>query len=85
MKTENWTDQIDAEERLSQLRQRDLEISRISLGLQMRTRISRLEHEIKLLRKMEDAWILSRFSRFYFFLTRLPRSLWSIIQKRLHP
>ncbi len=40
----------DQEERLQQLRERDLEIASIAQGLQMRTRISELENENKLLR-----------------------------------
>jgi hypothetical protein len=84
LNTEHWHENEDGEERLSQLRNRDLEITRISLGLQMRTRISRLEHEVKLLRQMEDSWILSRLSRVYFSATRLPRIVMSAVQKRLN-
>jgi len=40
----------DQEERLKQLRERDLEIASIAQGLQMRTRIIELENENKLLR-----------------------------------
>ncbi len=84
VKHDNWQDYPDGEERLSQLRARDLEIAKISLGLQMRTRISRLEHEVKLLRAMEDSWISSRMSRVYFLATRWPRLIMSALQRRLN-
>jgi hypothetical protein len=66
-----WRDDLSGEERLENLRTRDLEVSKIAMGLQMRTRISYLEHENRILREMESAWILSRLSRLYFKVSRL--------------
>jgi hypothetical protein len=40
----------DLEERLESLRMRDLEVASISMGIQMRSRISRLEEENEILR-----------------------------------
>jgi hypothetical protein len=81
MKTSVFQDNPNAEERLKELRNRDLELAKISLGLQMRTRISRLEHENRVFRKMEGAWILSRFSRLYFLATRFFSLVLSKIRK----
>ena len=68
-----WQDIPDAESRLNQLREQDLEISKIALGLQMRTRITTLEQENAVLRTMRENWTLSRVSRLYFSLPRLVR------------
>ena len=70
-----WQDLPDAQERLEKLRDRDLEISRIALGLQMRTRITSLEQENAVLRSMRENWTQSRVSRLYFSLPRLFRSI----------
>ena len=61
-----WQETKDANERLEELRKRDLEISRIAVGLQMRTAITKLENENAALRAMESTWTMSRLSRLYF-------------------
>ena len=71
MKIIQWRDDLSGEERLESLRARDLEISKIAMGLQMRTRITYLEHENRIFRDMESAWILSRLSKLYFKVSRL--------------
>ena len=71
----SWQNLPDAEERLDALRGRDLEIARIAVGLQMRTRITALEQENAALRAMRESWILSRVSRLYFSLPRIVKAL----------
>ncbi len=61
-----WQETKDAKERLEELRKRDLEISRIAVGLQMRTTITKLEQENQALRAMQSTWVMSRLSRLYF-------------------
>ena len=70
-----WQDLPGAEDRLEQLRDRDLELSQITLGLQMRTRITTLEQENAVLRSMEKTWSMSRVSRLYFTLPRIFRAV----------
>jgi hypothetical protein len=79
MEIKVWQSNPNAEERLEELRKRDLEVARIAQGLQMRTTISNLEHQIKMLRSMEDSWKLSRLSKIFFKLSRL----FSVIRNRL--
>jgi hypothetical protein len=73
-----WKSLPGAEERLEELRKRDLEVANIAHGLQMRMRITDLENEIHVLRSIEKAWKLSRLSRLYF---KTPSILRSIIQR----
>jgi hypothetical protein len=70
-----WQNLPEAEKRLRALRDRDLEISKIAMGLQMRTRITSLEQENIRLRSMEKVWAMSRISKLYFSIPRLFRSL----------
>jgi hypothetical protein len=79
MEIKVWQSNPNAEERLEELRKRDLEVARIAQGLQMRTTISNLEHQIKMLRSMEDSWKLSKLSRLFFKLSRF----FSVIRNRL--
>ena len=74
----NWADFPDAESRIDTLRKRDVEVSSISKGLQMRTRISQLETENALLKSMEAEWLLNRTGRLYFMI---PRSLLKLFRK----
>jgi hypothetical protein len=71
----NWQELPDAEARLNELRDRDLEVSKIAIGLQMRTKITTLEQEISILRTMRETWTLSRVSRLYFSLPRIFRAI----------
>jgi hypothetical protein len=77
----NWHELPKAEDRLIELRKRDLEVSRIALGLQMRTRITTLEQENAILRSMRETWTLSRVSRLYFSLPRFLRALFKKFSK----
>jgi hypothetical protein len=61
-----WQEQPNSEQRLQELRDRDLEIAKIALGLQMRTRITALENENATLQNLRDAWSMSRISKLYF-------------------
>ena len=70
-----WQNLPEAEKRLQILRDRDLEIAKIALGLQMRTRITSLEQENVRLRSMERVWAMSRIRRIYFSIPRLLRGL----------
>lgn len=65
----------DAEERLNHLRARDFEIANLATNFQMRSRINSLEREVSLLKSIQDTWVLTRFSRLYFKLTRLTRRI----------
>ena len=60
----------DAESRLEALRLRDLEVSEIAKGIQMRSRIINLEQEIAQLRAMEGVWLTNRIGRLYFMIPR---------------
>jgi len=82
-----WQEQPNSEQRLQELRDRDLEIAKIALGLQMRTRITNLENENASLRSMQGAWTMSRISRFYFTIPilrskirALPRRLVNLVK-----
>jgi hypothetical protein len=70
-----WQNLPEAEKRLQVLRDRDLEISKIAMGLQMRTRITSLEQENERLRSMEKVWAMSRIRKLYFSIPRLFRGL----------
>ena len=70
-----WENTPDAEERLQELRTRDLEVAKIAHGLQMRTRITDLENEIAILRTIEKDWKLRRLSKLYFTAPRILRAL----------
>jgi hypothetical protein len=70
-----WQNLPEAEKRLRALRDRDLEISKIAMGLQMRTRITSLEQENERLRSMEKVWAMSRIRKLYFSIPRLFRGL----------
>jgi hypothetical protein len=70
-----WQNLAEAEKRLQALRDRDLEISKIAMGLQMRTRITSLEQENERLRSMERVWAMSRIRKLYFSIPRLFRGL----------
>ena len=83
-----WQEQPDPEKRLEELRNRDLELAKIALGLQMRSRITNLENENASLRAMQSAWTMSRVSRLYFTIpiigskiASIPRRLVSIIRR----
>jgi hypothetical protein len=65
-----WKNFPEAEVRLEELRERDIEISNISKGLQMRARINQLEGEIAQLRSMEGIWLTNRIGRLYFAIPR---------------
>ena len=71
----NFQDIPDGEARLQDLRNRDLEIARLALGLQMRTRITNLENENRVLKSMEKTWSMSRVSALYFSLPKLMRKV----------
>jgi len=73
IKSIDWQKTPDAEERLENLRARDVEIASLAINFQMRSRINDLEREVTLLKSMQNAWILSRFSRLYFKITRVIR------------
>jgi hypothetical protein len=66
----NWNNMPDAESRLELLRKRDVEVAKISKGLQMRSRIHHLEAENALLRSMESIWLTNRIGRLYFAVPR---------------
>ena len=70
-----WQNLAEAEKRLQALRDRDLEISKIAMGLQMRTRITSLEQENERLRSMEKVWAMSKIRKLYFSIPRLFRGL----------
>ncbi len=70
-----WQKLPDAEQRLSELRQRDLEIASIALGLQLRTKLTSLEQEVLILRSIEKSWSQSRISKLYFSIPRILRAL----------
>jgi hypothetical protein len=70
-----WQNLPEAEKRLQALRDRDLEISKIAMGLQMRTRITSLEQENERLRSMEKVWAMSKIRKLYFSIPRLFRGL----------
>ena len=70
-----WQKLPEAEKRLQVLRDRDLEISKIAMGLQMRTRITSLEQENERLRSMEKVWAMSKIRKLYFSIPRLFRGL----------
>ena len=70
-----WQKLPEAEKLLQALRDRDLEISKIAMGLQMRTRITSLEQENERLRSMEKVWAMSRIRKLYFSIPRLFRGL----------
>jgi hypothetical protein len=61
-----WQEQPNSEQRLQELRDRDLEIAKIALGLQMRTRITALENENAALQSLRNVWSMSRISKLYF-------------------
>lgn len=63
----------DAEERMNDLRARDMEIASLSTNFQMRSRINSLEREVSVLTSIHDTWVLTRFNRLYFNLTRLAK------------
>jgi len=81
IKNINWQNVSDAEERLERLRARDVEIASLAINLQMRSRITNLEREVSLLKSMQNTWILSRFSRLYFKLTRAVRYLFNRVPR----
>jgi len=66
----DWKEFPDAESRLDALRARDLEVSEIAKGIQMRSRITNLELEIAQLRSMEGVWLTNRIGRLYFSIPR---------------
>ena len=66
----NWKELPGAESRLEALRARDLEVSEIAQGIQMRSRITNLELEIAQLRSMEGVWLTNRIGRLYFSIPR---------------
>jgi hypothetical protein len=82
-----WQEQPNSEQRLQDLRDRDLELSKIALGLQMRSRITSLENENESLRAMQGAWTMSRISKLYFSIPiikskikALPRRIANLIK-----
>ncbi len=78
----NWDDVADGESRLEDLRARDVEIANLAMGLQMRTRITKLEAEVAQLRSMERIWLGNRLSRLYFLA---PRALIRLFKRRTKP
>ena len=78
----NWDDVADGETRLEELRARDVEIANLAMGLQMRTRITKLEAEVAQLRSMEKIWMGNRLSRLYFLA---PRALIRLFKRPAKP
>lgn len=68
-----WQDLPNSEERLQQLRDRDIEISKLAIGLQMRTRITALENENAMFRNMEKTWKVSKLKKTYLSISILMR------------
>lgn len=68
-----WQDLPNSEERLQQLRDRDIEISKLAIGLQMRTRITALENENAMFRNMEKTWKVSKLKKAYLSFSNLMR------------
>ena len=68
----------DVKAKLEELRQRDVEVASIARGLQMRTRITKLENEIEQLRAVEATWLANRLSRLYFMI---PRRLLKLLRR----
>ena len=68
-----WQDLPNSEERLQQLRDRDIEISKLAIGLQMRTRITALENENAMFRNMEKTWKVSKLKKAFFSISNLMR------------
>jgi len=77
-----WQDEPNSEQRLQELRDRDLEIARVALGLQMRTRITTLENENTILQSLRDVWSMSRISKLYFTIPIIRNRL-RVLPKRL--
>jgi hypothetical protein len=71
----SWQDVPNAEERFQQLRDRDLELTNVALGLQMRTRITALEHEIAMFRKLEKTWKISKLRKAFLSVSGLIRRI----------
>jgi len=74
----SWQDVPNAEERFKKLRDRDLELTNLALGLQMRTRITALEHENAMLRQMEKTWKISKLRKVFL---RIPGFIRRIIKR----
>jgi hypothetical protein len=70
-----WQDTQNAEERFQQLRDRDLEVTQVALGLQMRTRITALEHENSMFRSMENTWRISKLRKAFLSVSGLIRRI----------
>ena len=71
----SWQDVPNAEERLQQLRDRDLELTNVALGLQMRTRITALEDENAMFRKLENTWKVSKLRKAFLSVSSLIRRI----------
>jgi len=78
----HWDEFPDANVRFEELRQRDVEIVKISQGLQMRTRITKLENELAQLRALEKQWVGNRLSRLYYLV---PRKLIGLLRRFTRP
>jgi len=74
----HWAEFPDANARFEELRQRDVEIVKISQGLQMRTKITKLENELAQLRALEKRWVGNRLSRLYYLV---PRKLIALLRR----
>jgi hypothetical protein len=74
----SWQDVPNAEERFQQLRDRDLELTNLALGLQMRTRITALEHENAMFRQIEKTWKISKLRKLFL---RIPDLIRRIIKR----
>jgi hypothetical protein len=71
----SWQDAPNAEERFQQLRDRDLELTNLALGLQMRTRITSLENDNAMLRQMEKTWKISKLRKVFLGIPDLIRRI----------
>jgi hypothetical protein len=68
-----WQNLPNSEERLQQLRDRDIEISKLAIGLQMRTRITALENQNAMFRNMEKTWKISKLKKATLSISNLMR------------
>jgi hypothetical protein len=79
-----WQEQPNSEQRLQELRDRDLEIAKIALGLQMRTRITALENENAALQSLRNVWSMSRISKLYFTIPIIRNKLRALPRRAIN-
>ena len=79
-----WQEQPNSEQRLQELRDRDLEIAKIAVGLQMRTRITALENDNAALQSLRNVWSMSRISKLYFTIPIIRNKLRSLPRRAIN-